>query len=63
MAEAIECVLQLRFPGHVPTGLIDHLAGLEPAILDEVLGKSVTAVSVDDALGANAPGKTVARSG
>jgi hypothetical protein len=60
-AEAIERILQQRFPGHVPAGLIDHLAGIDPAILDEVLDKSMTAASVDDALGANTPARAPGR--
>jgi hypothetical protein len=61
-AEAIEIILQQRFPGHVPAGLVEYLAGIDPTIRDEILRKSLTAASVDEALGANAPGKTLGRS-
>jgi flagellar biosynthesis/type III secretory pathway protein FliH len=52
-ALAIERVLQQRFSGRVPAGLADHLADLGPEALDEILQKSVTAASVEDALGSH----------
>jgi hypothetical protein len=56
-ALSIERILQQRFPGRLPAGLADRLANLGPEVLDEILRRSVTATSVEDALGGHMPAK------
>jgi hypothetical protein len=57
-AEAIETILQRRFPQDVPAGLTDHLVGLALPTLDVIFERSLTAKSVEDALGSYMPSKT-----
>jgi hypothetical protein len=56
-ALAIERILRTRFPTQVPDGLADHLADIVPAALEDILQRSVTAVSVEEALGTHMPTK------
>jgi hypothetical protein len=52
-AEDIEIVLNQRFPGQVPAGLVDRLLLVDVETLDEILRKSLTASSVVEALGSH----------
>ena len=51
VAKSIETILHQRFPGQVPSGLADRLSHVAAETLDEILHKSLTAVSVAEALG------------
>jgi hypothetical protein len=57
-AAAIEKILQRRFQRDVPAGLTDHLVGLAVPTLDLIFDQSLTAGSVEDALGSYMPAKT-----
>ena len=54
-AEAIASILGRRFPGQVPSGLVDRLSLVTAGPLEEILQKSLAANSVADALGSYAP--------
>src|SRR5205814_5157734 len=55
LAESIETILHQRFPGQVPSGLVDRLSHVAAEALDEILQRSLTAASVAEALGPDQP--------
>ena len=54
-AEDIEIILSQRFAGQVPAGLVDCLVLVDVDTLDEILRRSLTAASVEEALGSHMP--------
>lgn len=57
MAEMVARLLTIRFRDAVPAGvdLSEHLQGLKPEVLRDILDRGVTADSIEAALGTHMP--------